>query len=70
MYSRLNFHVQKYLYARTWYIRKIIISVNIEMWSTAIEVNKEVVPAEERKKVKLCKEYLAYANSLSYPIRF
>ena len=48
----------------------MIIPVHIEMWSTAIEVNKEVVPAEERKKVKLCKEYLAYANSLSYPIRF
>ena len=47
----------------------MIIPVHIEMWSTAIEVNAEVVPAEERKKVKLCKEYLAYANSLSYPIR-
>ena len=48
----------------------MIIPVNIEMGSTAIEVSTEVVPAEERKKVKLCKEYLAYANSLSYPIRF
>ena len=48
----------------------MIIPVNIEMWSTAIEVNTEVVPGEERKKVKLCKEYLAYANFLSYPIRF
>jgi hypothetical protein len=48
----------------------MIIPVHIEMWSTAIEVNKEVVSVEERKKVKLCKEYLTCANSLSYPIRF
>jgi len=45
-------------------------TVNIEMGSTAIEVNAKVVPAEERKKGKLCKEYLAYANSLTYPILF
>ena len=55
---------------RTRCIRKLIIPVNIEMGSTAIEVNIEVVPTEERKKVKLCKEYLAYANSLTYPILF
>ena len=44
--------------------------MNIEMGWTAIKVNTKVVPAEERKKVKLCKEYLAYANSLTYPILF
>ena len=42
--------------------------MNIEMGWTAIKLNTKVVPAEEQKKVKLCKEYLAYTNSLTYPI--